>query len=116
MSELDAIKEKLEGTFDLPVYYGMAANHPRTAPWNYIVFSRNRLRRDENRTSYVQGYSVAIVRENYLYDFDALDVIAAMESLPGIRLVNGDVEFVYDLHNTTVVEMCILRFARGVKA
>ena len=116
MSELENIKEKLEETFDLPVYYGMAANHPRNAPWDYIVFSRSRIRRSQNRTSYVQGYNVAIVRENYLNDFDAIDVVEAMESLPGIRFSDNDADYTYDLHNTTVVEMCVLTFARGMKS
>lgn len=116
MNELEKIKVKLEEAFNLPVYYGVAANHPRNAPWNYVVFSRSKIRRDKNRTGFVQGYNVAIVRENYLNDYDAIDAISAMESLPGIRFEESDAEFVYDLRNTTLVEMCILQFARGVKA
>lgn len=100
---------------DRNVYYGTAAKLPKDAPWDYIVFSRKALSRSQGRTGLTDSVEVAIVREEYIPDGLAEEVIAAMESIPGIRMSQDGGSYVYSVKPGTAVtcEMLVLSFSKA---
>ncbi len=99
-------------TVDSHVYYGTAVTHGKDLPWDYIVFSRDTLNRKANRAGYAFVINVAIVREEYIPEGLEDDVVAAMEALPGVRMVEGTHEYYYRVKPNTkhTVEMVVLHF------
>lgn len=117
-STLDRIREALE-TIDDVVFYGTAAGLLESDPWDYTVFSREETRAKDNLTGFTNVYSVAMVRESYVPDGAAAEVIAAMAAIPGMRLDHGTaIGYYYTTKPGTkdVVEMMTLRFVKAVKS
>lgn len=103
-------------SFDENVYYG-TADLKKDNEWNYIVFQRDALRRKENRSGYADVINVLIVREEYIPDGLAEQLIEALDALPGVRPVEGDYEYYYGFNPNTklVVESLKLQFVRARK-
>lgn len=117
MTLLNEFADALKAVED-NVYYGTGVQHDKSKPWNYIVFSRDVLRRKQNRSGYADVVNVAIVREEYIPEGTEERVIAALEALAGVRLVEEDHEYFYNVKPNTshVVEMCVLKFTHSRKS
>ncbi len=116
MTLLNDVKAALD-PIDKHVYYGTAAEHDKSLPWDYIVFSRDVVRRKPNKSGNTYIVNVAIVREEFVpEDIDKL-VSEAMEAIPGVRMVEGDHEFFYSVKPNThhTVEMVVLKFTYSRK-
>lgn len=113
---LEQIETKLKEVCNT-VFYGVADDLGNVALWNYIVFRREKIRRSESNNGFSDYYTVGIVHENYVPDEMIDAVIAAMESLPGMRLANSDVEFDYTRKPGTnaVIEVASVTFVRPKK-
>ena len=113
---LEAIESKLREVADL-VFYGSADDVANNALWNYIVFFRDSLRRGANNTTLTDYFTVGVVHENWVPDEMIESVIEKMESLPGMRLANTDIEFNYSRKPSTnaVIEIASIKFSRARK-
>lgn len=113
---LDEIKSKLL-EIDNEVLYGSYAKLDRTEPWDYIVFMRGKMRRNKSDTCYVDTYKVVIVREEYVPDGLAEQVIEALKSIPGVRASDSDFWYDYVIKPNTsdTVEMLVLEFTKTRK-
>lgn len=107
---LDAIDEH--------TYYGTAALHPKDKPWDYIVFLRDVLKRSANKSGYTDEIIVEIVREEFIPDGLPEKVIGALESLAGVRLIEGRNEYWYAVKPSTqlTVEKLTLHFSHSRKS
>ena len=116
MTLLDDIKAALS-TVDEHVYYGTGIEHPKQLPWDYLVFSRDVLRRKQNRSGYAWVINVVVVREEYIPDCLEEQVIAAMETIPGVRMLEEDHEYSYGVKPKTnnTIEMTVLKFSYSRK-
>lgn len=110
---LDEISKKLADV-DPNVHYANVPRSLRDEPWDYIAFSRRGMRRTASRTGWVDVFEVAIVREEFIPDGLPERVIAAMNSIPGMRC--ADQQFDYDYatkpESDDVVEMLTIEFVR----
>ena len=113
---LHEIESKLKAVNDL-VFYGSADPVDNAALWNYIVFWRDKTTRSANATAFTDYYGVGIVHENWVPQETIEAVIAQMESLPGMKLANADIDFEYTRKPSTnaVVEVATLSFAHSRK-
>lgn len=113
---LNAIEEKLQAFAD-KVFYGTADEVKPSELWNYIVFWRDRLARNEGNTGYTDYYNVAVVNENWVPDELISSVIEAMETLSGMRLARSDISFEYTRKPSTgqVIEIAIITFCKSRK-
>lgn len=113
---LQQIEAKLKEVSD-KVFYGAADDIGNSALWNYIVFFRDSVKRGTNNTSFTDYFTVAIIHENWVPDEMIEATISNMESLPGMRLANNDIEFNYSSKPSTnaVIEIATLTFARARK-
>lgn len=111
---LKEIREKL-WEIDDNVFYGAVDKKIKETAWDYIVFDRGTLKRNDNRTGYTETIGVHIVREEFVPEGLDEQVIEAMESIPGIRLSKSDCIYEYaEKPNTNViVEMLSLEFTRS---
>ncbi|MBR3689845.1 MAG: hypothetical protein IKL97_01930 [Eggerthellaceae bacterium] len=107
----NAIMEKLIEV-DPVVHYGTAEKHDRSAPWDYMVLACKNFNRTASRTGYSDYFEVAIVREEFIPEGLPERVIAAMESLPKVRLAEGshDYEYAAKPDSNDTVEMLVLKF------
>lgn len=114
---LEDIQAKLT-EIDPSTYYGTGISHPRSKPWDYIVFSRDILTRKANKSGYSDVINVSVVREEYIPEGLEEEVIEAMESLPGVRLQEGNHEYYYSVKPGTqlTVEMVLLKFTHSRKS
>ena len=117
-SVLDKINAALSEV-DERVYYGMAPENllRNGAPWNYTVFSREPSSRNSSKTGFTDTYAVSVVREEYVPEDVLPAVIAAMESIPGMRLSDAPVEYDYARKPNTsdIAEMMVVRFTKARK-
>lgn len=113
---LTEIQEALTA-IDEHTYYGTGITHPKNLPWDYIVFQRDILKRNSNKSSYSDVINVSIVREEYIPEGLEERVIEAMESLAGVRLQEGNHEYYYSVKPNTklTVEMVLLKFTHSRK-
>lgn len=113
---LNDIKNKLE-EIDEHVYYGAVDTEMRSYAWNYIVFDRVRMASSVNKTGYSDYFDVHIVRENFIEDGLAEQIIEKMLEINGMRGASADsvYEYVVKPNTNTVVEMLTLHFVRARK-
>lgn len=113
---LDEIRAKL-ADIDPNVFYAAVPRRKLHDAWDYIVFRRGKLRKSANGTGVTDVYEVAIVREEYVPDGLAEQVIAAMRDIPGMREAGTDGEFDYMVkpESDDVVEMLVLEFVKPRK-
>lgn len=102
---------------DPNVFYGTAAQLEKRAKWDYIVLSRDVLRRKENRSGYSDVLNVVIVREEFIPDGLPEQVIEVMEALAGVRLMEGAHEYAYAVKPATTMtcEQLVLKFTHSRK-
>lgn len=108
---LELIESKLQEILN-PVFYGSAGNVENIALWNYIVFWRDSTKRSANNTSFTDYFTVAIVHEDWVPDELITKVINNIESIPGMRLANNEIDFNYSRKPSTdaVIEIATLTF------
>lgn len=113
---LRLIEEKLHEVADL-VFYGSADVVKNNALWNYVVFWRETSSRSTNNTSYTDYYKVGIVHENWVPNEMIEATIAKLESLPGVRLANPNIDFNYSRKPSTnaVIEVATMTFSKPRK-
>lgn len=113
---LEQIEAKLKEVSDL-VFYGAADDVGNGALWNYIVFFRDSVRRGPNNTTFTDYYTVGIIHENWVPDAMIDAVIEKLETLPGVRLSTGNIEFNYSRKPSTnaVIEVATLTFCKARK-
>lgn len=113
---LNDVKAALEAV-DEHVYYGTGVSHPKALPWDYLVFSRDALRRKSNKSGYSWVLNVVIVREEYIPEGLEEQVVNAMEALPGVRMLEGEHEYSYGVKPKTnhTIEMAVLKFTYSRK-
>lgn len=113
---LQEISAALETT-GLPVWYGKAGTLSGEDVWDYIVFMRTSLSPNESKRSLADGFTVAIVMEEFVPDDLASDVIKAMTGLPGVRLAQsgGTYQYTTKPNTDTVIEILMLDFVKPSK-
>jgi len=113
---LDEITKKLE-QIDPIVFYGAVDSSVKATLWNYIVFNRTTLKQNTNKTGFTDGYSVHIIRENFIPDGLAEEVIAKMLEINGMRESGSDMQYQYVVKPSTdtVVEMLSIDFVKARK-
>lgn len=112
----ETIREALE-CIDPIVFYGQAGNLREDVLWNYIVYFRERIEENQNKTGSTLYFHVAIVRENEVPEGLEQEVIKAIkESVPGAR-VSGDIQYDYAVKPNTgaAVEVMDIVFAKPRK-
>ena len=100
------------------IYYGIVPENVENDDWNYFVFGQRKLRKSGTSLNDLNGYwYVTIVRENYIPDKDIFDVINKLTEISGLRLAEGDFEYVYTFKGNTniVVEILELQFTKMKK-
>ena len=119
-SILDVIYDKLTETFTkYPVYYGMAKKHDLKSEWNYIVFSKSALRMGgTSNLDLTPEFSVHLIHENYIPEGEEAQLISAMQSIPGMRVVKGDGAYNYTARDDTkmVIEIFSVNFTKASKS
>lgn len=112
---LNKLKNKLE-ELDDNVFYGAAKENDSTKNlWNYIVYGRDRMEPNSDKTSFTYYYDVVIVREEYIPENFIEEVIAKVEEC-GLRLAKTAPEFEYKKKNDdTVVEILVIHFQKAGK-
>ena len=113
---LDEIKAKLEEV-DPKVFYGMVKTIKPESLWNYIVFDRRIMRASEQKTGYTDYYRVHIVREGFIPEGIAEEVIEKMKEIAGFKVAKTDMPYTYVQKGNTdvVVEMLTIEFLRARK-
>ena len=113
---LDDITKKLE-QIDPIVYYGAVHSEVKETKWNYIVFNRTVMKPSANKSGYTDGYSVHIVRENFIPDGLAEEVIEKMLEIAGMRESGSDMQYQYIVkpNSDDVVEMLSINFVKPRK-
>lgn len=110
------IKAELEKLDMGPVKYGRIKSPP--ADWNYIVFSRDRMKKTGTTgNDFSRYYKVVIVHEDFIPENQEKAVIAAMKQIKGLRLANEDIQYDYMAKSSTdmVVEMAVITFVEPLK-
>lgn len=117
---LNQIKKKLEeyasecGYAD--VAYGKVSKAPKV--WNYIVFSRDNLRRSaKSNADFKRKYTVALVHEQYIPQDDEVRLIKKLEEINGLHLAEDDIIYDYEKNPKTenVAELAVLTFVENLK-
>lgn len=113
---LDDIKAALE-TVDPVVFYGKAGTLEDGDLWDYIVFSRGKIKTTGGKTGFAETYRVAIVRENFIPLETIEAVIEAMCGIDGMRVSDSEAFFDYATkpNTNTVVEILPLDFTKPRK-
>ncbi len=111
------IVEKLS-KIDNKIYYGIVPEMKANDEWNYFVFGQRKLRKSGSSLTDLNGYwYVTIVREDYIPDDVMFEVIEKMSEISGLRLADGEFEYVYTFKGNTniVVEILELQFTKMKK-
>lgn len=113
---LDEITKKLE-EIDPVVFYGAVDKKMKEEIWDYIVFNRSVMKFSASKKGYTDGYTVHIVREEFIPDGLAEEVIEKMEEIAGMKVGSSDSEYTYMVKPSTdaVVEMLSIDFMRARK-
>ena len=114
---LNEIQTKLK-ELDEHVFYGMVDNSMQETLWNYIVFNRQKIVENKNKTGYTYYYTVHIIREEWIPEGFEIDVINKMLEINGMRLTGNDPVYSYVPKPNTniVVEMLSIDFMKAKKA
>ena len=112
---LNDIKDKLL-ELDNHVYYGMVDDEIREMVWDYIVFERNRISFNQNKSGASHYFTVHVIRENFVPVGFEMTVKDKMCEIPGVR-ISGDPTFEYvpKPNTNVVVEMLSIEFVLPVK-
>lgn len=113
---LNEIKEKLE-EIDPNVFYGAVDKKMQDEVWDYIVFNRTVLRTNKTKTGYSDVYTVHIVREEWIPEGLAEEVVEKMTEISGMTVSGTDSEYTYMVKPKTdaVVEMLSIDFVKSRK-
>lgn len=114
---LNEIKDKLEAIDPIVFYGAVKRKKMQNKPWNYIVFSRDVLKSNPNKTGFSDVYMVSIVREEFIPEGLAEEIIEKMSEIKGMKHAGTDAEYNYMVKPNTddVVEMLTISFVRARK-
>lgn len=113
----ETIENKLK-EIDTNVYYGRVPEDIENQKWNYIVFGKNKLtKNDKNDIDLQDSYWISICRENFIPDETIISVINSLKSISGFRLSTsgGDYDYVFKKNTDLVVEIVTVIFTRTLK-
>lgn len=112
---LQDITKKLE-EIDPVVFYGAVDRKMKTEVWDYIVFNRTTMKSNPNKTGYTDYYTVHIIRETFIPEGLAEEVIEKMSEI-GMKVAASDSEYNYMVKPNTdaVVEMLSIDFMKARK-
>lgn len=113
---LQTIEAKLKEVLE-PVFYGSADDVGNSALWDYIVFFRDKTSRSGTNKGYSDYYTIAIVHENWIPVDVVEKVVEKLESIPGMRMASGDIQYNYTRKPSTsgVVEIATISFVHAQK-
>lgn len=113
---LEDIKTKLQ-EIDSNVFYAAVDKSVNNTVWDYIIFERSTLEVNAGRTSYTEGYTVRIIREEYIPEGLETEVIEKMLTIPGMRLKSdgGTYDYIQKPNTDIVIEMFTVHFVRSKK-
>jgi hypothetical protein len=116
---LQDVQAKLE-QIDPEVHYGSAAKFDREKAWDYTVFSRRVMNSNKSKTGYADVFEVCLVREMFIPDGLAEQVIDALTGdggIPGMRVSDSEFKYDYAVKPDTAdtVEMLVLEFVKPRK-
>ena len=114
---LNEIKEKLEEIDPIIFYGAVKRKKMQEKPWNYIVFNRTSLKSSVNKTGFSDVYTVNIVREEFIPEGLAEEIIEKLTEIKGMKLAGNDSEYTYMVkpNSDDVVEMLSIDFIRARK-
>lgn len=101
-------------TVDENVFYGKAR---KVDVYDYIVFNRSHIRYSKTKNSKTEFFRVAIVRESYIPEGLADEVVKAVTSTNDLGLSDSDPQYDYTWNQNTgnVVEALAIEFYRVKK-
>lgn len=113
---LDDIRNKLQ-EIDSNVFYAAVDMSVKNTVWDYIIFERNALSVNANKTGYTEEYTVRIIREEFIPEGLEIEVIDKMLEIPGMRLKSdgGSYDYVPKPGTNAVIEMFSVSFVRPKK-
>lgn len=115
---LQTIKDKLKEVDEYVFYGAVDTEKMKNKPFDYIVFNRTTLKSSVNKTGYTDGYSVHIIREEWIPDEIVADVIVKMLEIDGMKLASNEFPYEYTVKPNTnlVIEMLSIDFVKPRKA
>ena len=101
----------------LPVFYGQAGDMRGEDLWDYIVFYRTSTTPSGSKRGMTDGFTVALVQENYVDDELITKVIAALREIPGVSVAQTGITYDYMLKTgtSTVLEAAMIAFIKPSK-
>lgn len=116
MEILDEIYTKLK-TLNDNVWYGMTEDITNLDELDYLVFFRDYTTYYQEKKSFSDYYTVAIVKENYIPVDYFLQVVEVMESITGMKVSNDNINYDYTKKpNTDVtIEIATINFVKARK-
>lgn len=116
MEILDEIYTKLK-TLNNNVWYGMTEDITNLDELDYLVFFRDYTTYYQEKKSFSDYYTVAIVKENYIPVDYFLQVVKVMESITGMKVSNDNINYDYTKKpNTDVtIEIATINFVKARK-
>lgn len=116
MEILDEIYTKLK-TLNNNVWYGMTEDITNLDELDYLVFFRDYTTYYQEKKSFSDYYTVAIVKENYIPVDYFLQVVEVMESITGMKVSNDNINYDYTKKpNTDVtIEIATINFVKARK-
>lgn len=117
---LNEIKEKLEEIDPIVFYGAVKRKKMQEKPWNYIVFNRTVMGSNNNKTGHSDVYTVNIVREEFIPEGLAEEIIeklAGVNGIKGMKESANDAEYNYMVkpNSDDVVEMLSIDFVKARK-
>lgn len=116
MGILTEINEKLL-ELNNNVWYGMSEEVTNLDTLDYIVFFRDYTTFSQEKQSFSDYYTVAIVQENYIPEDYFLQVIEKMTEIKGMKVTNDNINYDYTKKPNTdiIIEIATINFVKGRK-
>ena len=116
MAILNEIYEKLS-TLNSNVWYGMSEEVTNLDTLDYIVFFRDYTTYYQEKKSFSDYYTIAIVKENYIEEDYFLQVIEKMEEIKGMKVTNDNINYDYTKKPNTdvIIEIATINFVKARK-
>lgn len=99
------------------VWYGMSEEVTNLETLDYIVFFRDYTTFNQEKQSFSDYYTVAIVQENYIPEDYFLQVIQKMTEIKGMKVTNDNINYDYTKkpNTDTIIEIATINFVKARK-
>ena len=115
---LEELQKKDGAIFGTVVMYGRVVDSKIPEAWNYITFNRESIKKaGTSQKDFNEYFEINLVHEDFIPEEAVYKVIAALESVKGLKQANSDVLFNYTTkkNTSTVVEVATITFTHPVK-